>query len=331
MVVIVCGGLAGLAMFVARWVTAPLGRFATASARLGHDVGATPLAESGPAEIRRAAKAFNQMQRRIRRFMDERMQMLAAASHDLRTPITRLKLRAELIEDAEQRAKTLKDLDEMEAVIASTIAYAREETASEPTTAVDLVHLVNEIRADLAEAGHTVTVAGPARLAYEGRPTALKRALANLIGNAVIYGGAAAARLAEADGRVTIAIEDSGPGIPEAEHERVFRTVLPVGALAQPRNRRRRPRPLGGPHGDPRPRRRGHARQPPRGRPAPGGRAAAPGIAASGIPSLKACALARDYSKVAWVCSTPSAVRNTLSGWLPASLMAPSGTFASGV
>ena len=222
MVVIVGGGLAGLAVFVARWVTAPLGRFATASARLGHDVDAPPLGESGPAEIRRAAQAFNQMQRRIRRFMDERMHMLAAASHDLRTPITRLKLRAELIEDAEQRAKTLKDLDEMEAVIASTIAYAREETTSEQTTAVDLARLVGEIRTDLAEAGHAVTVEGPATLVYEGRATALKRALANLIGNAVIYGGAAAVRLGGTGGGATITIEDSGPGIPEAEREKVF-------------------------------------------------------------------------------------------------------------
>ena len=181
-----------------------------------------PLGEAGPAEIRGAAKAFNQMQRRIRRFMDERMHMLAAASHDLRTPITRLRLRAELIEDAEQRAKTLKDLDEMEAVIASTIAYAREETTSEPRTPVDLARLLQEIRADLAEAGHTVTVEGPARLIYEGRATALKRALANLIGNAVIYGGTAAVRLSEADGRITITIEDSGPGIPEDEREQVF-------------------------------------------------------------------------------------------------------------
>ena len=222
MVVIVGGGLAGLAVIVARWVTAPLGRFASASARLGHDVGAPPLGETGPAEIRRAARAFNQMQRRIRRFMDERMHMLAAASHDLRTPITRLRLRAELIEDAEQRAKTLKDLDEMEAVIASTIAYAREETTSEPTTSIDLARLVDEIRADLAEAGHTVAVEGPATLVYEGRATALKRALANLIGNAVIYGGAAAVRLGEAAAGVTITIEDSGPGIPEAEREQVF-------------------------------------------------------------------------------------------------------------
>ena len=222
MFVIVGGGLTGLAVFVARWVSAPLGRFALAATRLGTDVDAPPMSEAGPTEIRRAAQAFNQMQRRVRHFMDERMHMLAAASHDLRTPITRLKLRAELIEDAEQRAKTLKDLDEMEAVIASTIAYAREETTNEPRTEVDLGRLIEEIRADLAEAGHTVTVEGPARLVYVGRATALKRAFANLMGNAVTYGDAAVVRLGDEGGRVVITIEDSSPGIPQAELEKVF-------------------------------------------------------------------------------------------------------------
>ena len=222
MFVIVGGGLTGLAVFVARWVSAPLGRFALAATRLGTDVDAPPMSEAGPTEIRRAAQAFNQMQRRVRHFMDERMHMLAAASHDLRTPITRLKLRAELIEDAEQRAKTLKDLDEMEAVIASTIAYAREETTNEPRTEVDLGRLIEEIRTDLAEAGHTVTVEGPARLVYVGRATALKRAFANLMGNAVTYGDAAVVRLGDEGGRVVITIEDSGPGIPQAELEKVF-------------------------------------------------------------------------------------------------------------
>ena len=213
MFVVVAGGLTGLAVFVARWVSAPLGRFALAATRLGTDVDVPPMSEAGPTEIRRAAQAFNQMQRRIRRFMDERMHMLAAASHDLRTPITRLKLRAELLEDGELRAKTLKDLDEMEAVIASTIAYAREETTAEPRTEVDLGRLIEEIRADLAEAGHTVAVEGPARLVYEGRATALKRAFANLMGNAVTYGGAAAVRLGDEGGRVVITID----------HDRRFR------------------------------------------------------------------------------------------------------------
>ena len=110
----------------------------------------------------------------------------------------------------------------MEAVIASTIAYAREETTAEPRTEVDLGRLIEEIRADLVEAGHTVAVEGPARLAYEGRATALKRAFTNLMGNAVTYGGGAAVRLSDEGGRVVITIEDRGPGIPEDDREKVF-------------------------------------------------------------------------------------------------------------
>src|SRR3546814_3462490 len=119
-----------LALLIARWVTASLARFASAADRLGGEVDAPPLAEEGPEEIRRAAQAFNRMQRRIRRFVDERLYAIAAASHDLRTPITRLKLRAEFVDDDEQRTKMLRDLDEMEAILSSTNAFVREETGN---------------------------------------------------------------------------------------------------------------------------------------------------------------------------------------------------------
>jgi len=221
-VAIVGGGIAGLAVWVARRAIAPLGRFAAAAARFGTDVEAPPLSESGPSEIRAAAQSFNRMQRRVRRFVEERTHMLAAVSHDLRTPITRLRLRAEFVEDGEQRAKMLKDLDEMEAMIAAAIAFAREETAAERRATVDLAALLREIGSDLVEAGGKVEVSAPPSLDYEGRPMALKRAFANLIGNAVAYGGQAAVRLVDAGDRLVVTIDDSGPGIPEAEQEKVF-------------------------------------------------------------------------------------------------------------
>mgnify|MGYP001158989968 CR=1 FL=1 len=222
MVAIIGGGLVLLAVWVARWVTAPLGRFAAAAAALGADVGAPPMSETGPAEIRKAAVAFNLMQRRIRRFLDERMQMLAAASHDLRTPITRLRLRAEFVEDEEQRQKMLKDLDEMEALIGAVLAFAREEAASEAAGPIDLAVLLRDVRSGLVETGHSVTVEGPEHLALRGRPIALKRAFANLIANAVTYGGYARVRLSAEEGRIVVTIDDGGPGIPEAEREKVF-------------------------------------------------------------------------------------------------------------
>ena len=221
-------GLAGLAALAARRVTRPFGHFATAAARLGADpLAANPsqLDETrGPSEIRAAAHAFEGMRARIRRLLEDRMQMLAAVSHDLRTPITRLRLRAEFVEDESERAKMLKDLEEMEATIHAAIAFAREETADvEPRAPLDLVQLLEEIRAELTDIGGTVRIA-PARAApIEARPLAMKRALRNLVENAVKYGGAAEMRLEQGPTKYTVTIEDGGPGIPEDELETVFR------------------------------------------------------------------------------------------------------------
>ena len=221
-IVIVGGGITGLAVWVARKVTAPLGHFAAAAARLGTDVEAPPLSESGPTEIREAAEAFNLMQKRIRRFLEDRTLMVAAVSHDLRTPITRMRLRAEFIDDDEQRAKMLKDLDDMEAMIASTIAFAREETATEPRIEVDLGDLLEDVRSSLVDAGLTIRLERPDDVTYECRPMALKRAFANLIENAVTYGGSTVVGLADRDDHVVVTIDDDGPGIPEDEREKVF-------------------------------------------------------------------------------------------------------------
>lgn len=215
-------GLALLAFWLARWMTAPLGRFATAAERLGADVGAPPMREEGPREIRTAAHAFNDMQRRIRRFVDERMHMVAAAAHDLRTPITRLKLRAEFIEDDELRLKFVKDLDEMEAVIASTMELAREETAREPSRRFDLGVLLRELAAEFSEAGGNVRLACSGSLPVDGRVVALKRALANLVRNALTYGEEANIEVEHRDGRAIVRIDDRGPGIPVEEREKVF-------------------------------------------------------------------------------------------------------------
>ena len=227
-------GLISLAVLVARWITAPLGHFAAAAARLGANVDTPPLAENGPEEIRRAAQAFNRMQQRIRRFVDERLHVLAAASHDLRTPITRLRLRAEFIEDEEQLTKMLKDLDEMEAILSSTIAYVREETASEPSEPVALHELLEEICADLRHAGREATFAASVPVVVEGRPVALKRAFSNLAANATLYGGRADIRLEGGKKGAVVTIEDEGPGIPEQEQEKVF---APFYRLERSRNR----------------------------------------------------------------------------------------------
>jgi len=215
-------GLGLLALLIARWVTASLARFAAAADRLGGDAAAPPLPEEGPEEIRRAAQAFNRMQRRIRRFVEERLYAMAAASHDLRTPITRLKLRAEFVDDEEQRTKMLRDLDEMEAILSSTIAFVREEAGDEPRTRLDLAVLLAQVCENVRDGGHAVTLDVPGPLPMEGRAVALRRAFANLIGNAVIYGVSADVRAERRGSRLVVVIDDRGPGIPEAEHEKVF-------------------------------------------------------------------------------------------------------------
>ncbi len=219
-----------LSVWAVRRSTAPLALFAWAAERLGRDVNAPDLPENGPREVHRAAKAFNEMQRRLRRMISDRTQMLAAISHDLRTPITRLRLRAEFVDDAEQRAKMLNDLEEMEAMIAATLAFAREDSTDEPRKTLDLAALVQSACDDFVDVGHEVVYTGAARAAYSGRPLALKRVLANLIDNAVRYGGRARVALQVAPKRFVITVEDDGPGISDSEFERVFEPFYRVEA-----------------------------------------------------------------------------------------------------
>lgn len=211
-----------LVAWAVRRAVLPLGLFAKAAERLGTDISAPPLAENGPAEVRRAALAFNRMQERLKRFVDDRTRMLAAISHDLRTPLTRMRLRAEFVDDDEMRAKMLADLDEMEAMIGATLSFARDEAKSEPRLPLDLTELLTNLAAEAAETGQRVTFAGLPSARISAAPSALKRALSNLIDNAVKYGQAASITLAEGDGHYLVVIEDDGPGIPESEQEQVF-------------------------------------------------------------------------------------------------------------
>jgi signal transduction histidine kinase len=186
------------------------------------------MPEVGPREVRQAARAFNDMQEKLRRLIENRTRMLAAISHDLRTPITLLRLRAELIEGEEDRRKTLSTLDEMEKMIAATLAFARDDAETETRKVVDLAALVDAICTDLADAGGEVTCEAPEHLAYECAPTAMRRALTNLVDNALKYGKRATVRLAAESSHVVVTIEDEGPGIPENRLEDVFAPFVRV-------------------------------------------------------------------------------------------------------
>ena len=218
---------AALTLWAVRRLTAPVRTLALAAEALGRDVNAPPLPEGGPTEVATAAAAFNLMARRLRHFVQDRTEMLTAIGHDLRTPITRLKLRAEFIEDEEQRRKVLADLEELEAMVSATLAFGRDAKTTEPVSSLDLAELLRTVLDEAAdakpEASERLEYDGPPHLTVRARPLSLKRAFANLVSNAVNYAGGALVRLVPArDGVLTIEVEDGGPGIPPAELERVF-------------------------------------------------------------------------------------------------------------
>lgn len=216
-----------LTLWAVRRLTAPVRTLAAAAEALGRDVNAPPLPEAGPTELATAAIAFNTMATRIRRFVQDRTELLTAIGHDLRTPITRLKLRAEFIDDDDQRNKILADLEELEAMVSATLAFGRDARATEPVTPLDLAELLRTVLDDAGDARpdllDKLQYEGPAHLTVQARSLSLKRALVNLVSNAVNYGGAARVTLKPpADGFVQVLVEDAGPGIPPTELDRVF-------------------------------------------------------------------------------------------------------------
>lgn len=221
--VIMLLAVVGFSIWAVRSWTAPLATIAHAAERLGVDVNAPPLPETGLLEVRQTARALNQMQERIRRFVEDRTQMIAAIAHDLGTPITRLRLRAEYVEDEEQHQKMLADLNEMGEMIAATLAFARDDGATEPRETFDLNSLLQSICDDFADTGHTVEFQSEGRLPYAFRLVALRRAFTNLLDNAVSYGERAHLSVEAGPDAIVIRIDDDGSGIPEKLHEEVFK------------------------------------------------------------------------------------------------------------
>ena len=216
-------GVITLAVLLSRWLTRPLDRLTDsarslfAGAESGHDV-----AEEGTREVRTLAAAINEMHRRINRLVSDRTQMLAAISHDLRTPLTRLRLRANAIADIEARAAFERDIAEMEEMIDATLGFLRENSEQEPVEPVDVAAILQTIADDASDCGQHVTVDLPRKLVVRGRHLALKRAIANLVQNAVKYAGTAVVKVRQSQDEVVIDIADSGPGIPNEQLEAVF-------------------------------------------------------------------------------------------------------------
>jgi len=211
-----------VSLVAVRWATRPLKTLADAADELGKNINRPPLAETGPTEVARAARAFNTMQSRLAGYLRERTQVLAAMSHDLKTPITRLRLRAELLDDAQLRAKFGNDLQEMETMVASALDFLRGMDNGEPVQPVDVMALLQSLQADLHETGGAVTIEGCVAGPYHGRPQALKRCLANLLENAIKYGKSARVVVADGIESLQLSILDEGPGLPPEQLEKVF-------------------------------------------------------------------------------------------------------------
>ena len=219
-----------VSIWAVRRVTAPLASLSAAAERLGNDLNAPPVPETGTIETQRASRAFNAMQARLRGLVENRTLMLAAISHDLRTPLALLRLRAESVENPQERERMLATIAEMDSLIGANLEIARDATASEPRRLTDLTALLQSIVDDMSDAGRAVTMEPAKPIVYESKPAALKRALSNLLDNAVKYGKTARAAIKATPAAIEITIDDDGPGIPEQELARVFEPFYRIEA-----------------------------------------------------------------------------------------------------
>lgn len=211
-----------VSVVLVRWLTRPLTAFAAAAKDFSGSAAPVTVREEGPREVRALAAAFNEMQRRIFRLVEDRTQALAAVSHDLKTPITRLRLRAEEIADPTLRGAIADDLGEMERMLDQTLAYLRGERTDEAMQPVDLVAVLATICGDLSDAGAVVTLEGNRSAVLEGRRLSLKRAFGNIIENAVKYGGSAEVAVSGKGDTIEVTIADRGPGIAPEDRDRAL-------------------------------------------------------------------------------------------------------------
>ena len=227
-------GLALAAVVLARWLNKPLRAFAGAANRFATGAEVVQIPERGPEELRQLAAAFNDMQVRIKKLIDDRTQTLAAISHDLRSPLTRLKLRLEELNAPEAREEMTADIEEMEVMIEGTLAFLKSDRLDEPIRAFDLVSMVEAVVLDYSDMGKKVRLTSPESLVVSGRRLALKRAVTNIIDNAIKYGEQAEVTLSNSDELATLVVTDRGPGIPAADREAVF---APFHRLEASRNK----------------------------------------------------------------------------------------------
>ncbi len=215
-------GVVGISVLVIGWMTTPLRRFASAARQLYRGTDRVEVPEEGPQEIRDAAIAFNEMQARIRKLVATRTQTLAAVSHDLKTPLTRMRLRAETLADKAQAAGLIADIRDMERMLDQTLAHLRGDRRDEEIRPLDLAAMLSTLADDAADRGERAELQSIGAVVIDGRPLALKRAFANLIENAIKYGGSVRIGWKASPDQVSVTIADEGPGIPEDRMTEMF-------------------------------------------------------------------------------------------------------------
>lgn len=226
-VVVVFVGL--LSFYALRWIIGPLSSLAAAAESFGRNPAEVAVTRKGPREIAQVADAMNEMRTRIRNLLDDRTRMLAAISHDLRTPLTRLRLRAERVADENLREGMLHEVEQISRLLNETLDYLRQDARSEDMARIDLPSLLQTVCTEFSDVGHDVRFEGPSRLTWVCRPSALTRAVTNIVANAVKHGTAVSVRLSLGDDEQTeILVSDDGPGIPDALRERVFEPFFKV-------------------------------------------------------------------------------------------------------
>jgi signal transduction histidine kinase len=213
--------LAPVAYLFARRLAAPIAAFAQAAERLGRDPNAPPLTLKGASELQTLAAAFNEMQDRLRRYVQDRTAMIGAVAHDLRTPLTRLRFRVEGVQEP-LRSKMTSDMEQMDAMIGATMSFVRDATQTGQWRRLELSSLVQSIADEMADTGADVVAETTGPVVIEGDPIALRRLVANLLDNAVKFGQRARARVYAENSTAVIEIDDNGPGLGAADHDKVF-------------------------------------------------------------------------------------------------------------
>jgi len=211
-----------LGIWAARGVTAPLRSFASAAETFSPEAALSPLPERGPEEVRTAARALNQMRERIKSLVDNRTRTLVAVGHDLRTPLTRLRLSSEFVSDDGLRVQMLRDIDQMKAMVESILHVMRQGRSQEDACILDAASIVQTVCDQFTDMGHPVHLRACERAALRAHPDEFQRVLTNLVDNAVRYAGGAEVSLIRAGGKIVVLVEDEGPGIPQASKASVL-------------------------------------------------------------------------------------------------------------